>query len=99
MLINRIERMNKDSESKFKLHFSDEATELVKKLIEEAINEKNFGNARYINNLADTILREKANTIANCKTKEELLTIYPENIPVVQKKHKTKVIGFMNDQK
>ena len=99
MLLNRIERMNKDSESKFKLHFSDEATELVKKLIEEAINEKNFGNARYINNLADTILREKANTIANCKTKEELLTIYPENIPVVQKKHKTKVIGFMNDQK
>ena len=49
--------------------------------------------------IADTILREKANTIANCKTKEELLTIYPENIPVVQKKHKTKVIGFMNDQK
>lgn len=99
MLINRIERMNKNVNSDLKLHFSPEATELVKKIIAEAINEKNFGNARYINNLADTILREKANTIANCKSKEELLTIYPENIPAVQKKTKTKVIGFMNDIK
>lgn len=99
MLLNRIERMNKSSNKELKLHFSPEAEQLAKNLIEEAIKEKNFGNARYVNNLADQILREKANTIANCKTKEELLTIYPENIPVVQKKTKQKIIGFMNDQK
>jgi hypothetical protein len=99
MLLNKIERMNKNLDSECKLHFSDDAVVLVKKLIEQAIQEENFGNARYIDNLADAILREKANTISNCNSKEELLTIYPENIPYIQKKVKTKVIGFMTENK
>ena len=99
MLLNKIERMNKNLNSECKLHFSDDAVVLVKKLIEQAIQEENFGNARYIDNLADAILREKANTISKCNSKEELLTIYPENIPYIQKKVKTKVIGFMAENK
>jgi SpoVK/Ycf46/Vps4 family AAA+-type ATPase len=99
MLLNKIERMNKNLDSECKLHFSDDAVVLVKKLIEQAIQDENFGNARYIDNLADAILREKANTISNCNSKEELLTIYPENIPYIQKKVKTKVIGFMTENK
>lgn len=95
MLLNKINRMNKGD--KMQLHFSEEAKNKIIDLIKTDLKFDDFGNARYINNLAESILREKANTIDKCQTIEELLTIVPENIPDSKENVKSlkKKIGFL----
>ena len=94
MLINRFKNASK-KDSPNKLVLSDEAADKIAEIIKAAMEDTNFGNARFINNLFDAIIREKANTIDKCENIEELLTIYPENVPVKEKEQvKTKKIGF-----
>lgn len=94
MLLNKINRMNKNK--KYRLHFSEEAKEVVINVIKSDLKNKDFGNARYINNLADGILRNKAESVSNASTIEDLLTIYEKDIPNILEKEKVKKIGFCN---
>lgn len=97
MLINRIENMNKNSDKR--LHLTNSAKLKVLELIERESKTKNFGNARYINNLTDKILLNKADSVSYSTNIEELLEVTDINIPNETIKEKVKVIGFNSKNK
>ena len=103
MLINKIEEVNKDN-ALYKLHFQEDGLEAAKNLIEKAMENKDFGNARFVENLKEAILREKAKIVEKCYNFESLeelekmlYSITADDIPqylVENTKSKEKVLGF-----
>ena len=103
MLINKIEEVNKDN-ALYKLHFQEDGLEAAKNLIEKAMENRDFGNARFVENLKEAILREKAKIVEKCYNFESLeelekmlYSITADDIPqylVENTKSKEKVLGF-----
>ena len=76
----------------------------LKNLIEKAMENRDFGNARFVENLKEAILREKAKIVEKCYNFESLeelekmlYSITADDIPqylVENTKSKEKVLGF-----
>ena len=77
---------------------------IAKNLIEKAMENRDFGNARFVENLKEAILREKAKIVEKCYNFESLeelekmlYSITADDIPqylVENTKSKEKVLGF-----
>ena len=87
-----------------KKSFQEDGLEAAKNLIEKAMENRDFGNARFVENLKEAILREKAKIVEKCYNFESLeelekmlYSITADDIPqylVENTKSKEKVLGF-----
>ena len=92
MFLNKINKAN--------LLLTQEASDAIIKLIENAITQKNFGNGRYIKNLFESIIIEHSNNTLDSDDKNVLRTITIDDIntletsKILYKKLEGNKIGF-----